>query len=66
MADAIDQANDLAAAEAAAGIAKARNADHPVGRAGDCDGCGDHFERLVLDKGGWRCGFCRDGRRGAR
>jgi len=31
----------------------------PDGVAGDCDGCGEYFARLV----GGKCGFCRDGRR---
>ena len=66
MADAIDQANELAAAEAEHGVAVARSADHPVGIAGECDGCGDHFARLVLDHLGYRCGYCRDGRRKTR
>lgn len=30
----------------------------PAGEAGDCDGCGEYFARLV----GGKCGFCRDGR----
>ena len=65
MADHIDMANDLAAAETARHIAAARQ-PIPVGQAGECDGCGDHFDRLVRDHLGLRCGFCRDGRRKAR
>lgn len=65
MADHIDMANDLAAAETARHIAAARQ-PIPVGEAGECDGCGEYFGRLVRDHGGLRCGFCRDGRRKAR
>lgn len=65
MADHIDMANDLAAEETERHIAAARQ-PVPVGEAGDCDQCGDYFERLVKDHRGWRCGYCRDGRRSAR
>ena len=33
-----------------------RAAEIPVGEAGDCDGCGEHFMRLVDGM----CGRCRD------
>ncbi len=38
---------------------RAAAAQIPDGVAGDCDGCGEYFARLV----GGKCGFCRDGRR---
>ncbi|CAM3238684.1 MULTISPECIES: hypothetical protein [Sphingomonas] len=66
MADHIDMANEVAEAEAARGIAAAQSANHPVGIEGECDQCGDHFTRLVKDHLGYRCGYCRDGRRKPR
>ncbi len=33
-----------------------RAAEIPIGEAGECDGCGDYFTRLVDDL----CGRCRD------
>ena len=33
-----------------------RCAEIPAGNPGECDGCGDHFYRLVNGM----CGYCRD------
>ena len=57
MADEIDRANDLAAADLARSIAAAR-LPIPAGVPGVCEGCGEDMPRLVDG----RCGYCRDGR----
>lgn len=31
-----------------------------TGHAGECDGCGEHFARVVERRGGQFCGGCRD------
>lgn len=58
MADIIDQANDLAATEAAAREAaiRAQAASIPAGEPGDCDLCGEWSGRLVHGA----CCTCRD------
>jgi len=58
MADEVDLANDIAAADLARGIRAARQ-PIPVGVPGECEQCGDEMPRLVNG----RCGYCRDGRR---
>lgn len=58
MADAVDMATDIVAEHLARGIAAARAPFDP-GVAGECEGCGDEFPRLI----GGKCGYCRDGRR---
>lgn len=62
MADTADMAEQLEAEHLERSIAAARQRV-PAGQPGECDGCGDEFPRLVKDHLGWRCGFCRDGRR---
>ncbi len=60
MADPVDEANEVAAAQLARSIAAAR-APVPAGEPGECDDCGEDMPRLVNG----RCGYCRDGRRRA-
>jgi hypothetical protein len=60
MADPVDEANEIAAADLARGIAAAR-APAPPGEPGECENCGEDMPRLVNG----RCGYCRDGRRRA-
>ena len=60
MADDVDRANDVAAADLARSIAVAR-APVPAGEPGACENCGEDMPRLVNG----RCGYCRDGRRRA-
>lgn len=60
MADDIDRANDIAAADLERGIRAAR-AEVPLGVAGECEECGEDMPRLIDG----RCGYCRDGRRRA-
>lgn len=55
MADIIDMANDIAAADLARSIAAARVPLDP-GYPGECEGCGEDMPRLVNGK----CGYCRD------
>lgn len=58
MADEIDKANDVAAADTDRAVAAARAyaATIPAGDAGDCDMCGEWSGRLI--KGA--CARCRD------
>lgn len=58
MADPVDEANEIAAAELARGIAAAR-VPIPAGEPGECTECGEDMPRLVNG----RCARCRDGRR---
>lgn len=58
MADDVDFATDLVAANLEKSISAAR-APVPAGEPGECDECGEEMPRLVEG----RCGFCRDGRR---
>jgi RNA polymerase-binding transcription factor DksA len=60
MADPVDDANEIAAAELARSIAAAR-VPIPAGEPGECEDCGEEMPRLVNG----RCGYCRDGRRRA-
>ena len=61
IADESDRATDVEerARERSIEASRAAAALIPDGEAGDCDGCGEYFARLV----GGKCGFCRDGRR---
>lgn len=66
MADWIDNAAAKSEAEREASIkrAAAKAATIEDGHAGECDGCGDYFERVVERNGqgisGQFCGSCRD------
>lgn len=62
MADIIDHAADREQQEREGALASVRAAAAamPKGEPGECDGCGEHFARLVDGL----CGFCRDGRSG--
>ena len=55
MADEIDRANDLAEAWNARMIAR-HHGDIPKGEPGECQECGDYFERTV----GGLCARCRE------
>ena len=57
MADAVDDANELAEQHLAHSLRAARVAV-PAGEPGECEQCGDESKRLV----GGRCAPCRDGR----
>lgn len=57
-ADEADRASNLEEIARSTAIARAAQPMDP-GVAGECDGCGEHFDRLVRGL----CGFCRDGRR---
>lgn len=61
IADESDRATDVEerARERSIETSRAAAALIPAGEAGDCDGCGEYFARLV----GGLCGFCRDGRK---
>ena len=61
IADESDRATDFEerARERSIEASRAAAALIPAGEAGDCEGCGEYFARLV----GGKCGFCRDGRR---
>ncbi|KXA71081.1 hypothetical protein [Bordetella hinzii] len=63
MTDEFDRASEREQADREAALANARAAAGamPKGEPGECDGCGEHFARLV----GGLCGFCRDGRKRA-
>lgn len=56
--DEIDRANERSQEHEAASIAAAMKAaaDIPAGKSGECEYCGDEFERLVNGA----CGRCRD------
>jgi len=58
MADHADNADDLIEKEKDAGVKQAAKAaaEIPVGIPGECEYCGEHFERLVKSA----CGRCRD------
>lgn len=58
MADIADNADSLIEREKSEGIRKAAEAaaSIPAGTPGDCDYCGEYFERLVFQA----CGRCRD------
>ncbi|MEN2746446.1 conjugal transfer protein TraR [Sphingomonas sp. T9W2] len=57
MADAIDDANELAEQHLAHSLAAAR-VPVPAGEPGECQQCGEDSKRLI----GGRCAPCRDGR----
>ncbi len=56
--DDIDKANEFAQKndEAAISAVRAKAADIPVGESGECEYCGEWFQRVV----GGACGRCRD------
>ena len=58
MADIIDTSNERTELELDLGqkAVRAAVARMPEGEAGECDHCGEYFERTV----GGACGFCRD------
>ena len=62
MSDLADIANRTAAIYLDSDMNKAKIAAAAIepGRAGDCDGCGEHFERVVYRGSGDFCGGCRD------
>lgn len=57
MTDFAEEASGLQDLHLAASLSRI-NAAIPAGVAGECENCGDHFQRLVTGL----CGFCRDGR----
>jgi len=61
IADESDRATNVEERARDASIEAARKAAStmPGGEAGDCNGCGNHYKRIVNGL----CGFCRDGRR---
>jgi len=62
MPDILDKAKELSDlhTDSAVAAAKAEAAQFEIGGSGDCDGCGEYFERVVARQGGNYCGGCRD------